>query len=224
MPPKSDAAVHAHHAPRPSTSPKGPSRPVTAPNDHAVADGSGPPVVKLPQEEIDKSVVRLVRPLRKQVDLPPIVKAVVETDAQLQQMIKRLYEDCPKAAKVKQEQFEHRLQESRHLPAPKEVDSSELSTIVNRLFDASLTTSREQLKKLRARYVPPEHGEKLTKEKQTEVVSRLYDKSRAQSADSRAKLYEQYVLQKMPKMAKLTKDDIQQASKRMYEVKKGGAS
>ena len=49
------------------------------------------PSKKLPQAEIDASVVRLVRPLRKPVELPPVVPHRFDSKEHIEQRIQRLY-------------------------------------------------------------------------------------------------------------------------------------
>jgi hypothetical protein len=176
---------------------------------------------KLPQEQIDNSVQRLVRQLRKPVELPPVVapKPFPSPTAQ-DAMVKRLYVDGPASTKRRLESFEQKLVSQHHMHETKKLDSSEISATVQRLFDTAIAQSQAEVQKLRSKLEPPRKEEKLTKETQQAVNERLYAKARAQTAERSSKLYEEYVVKKLPQMAKLPKADIQAAAKRMYDVKK----
>ena len=184
-------------------------------------DPGSPPSKKLPQEDIDKSCTRLHGTTRKTTELGPIVERRALTKDVEEASVRRLYEQSVAQHKRKLEEAEKKAHAMSGVTESKKIDETEVQEAVTRLYQRSMDQQRMTEKRLEERYAPPIKKNRLpSKEAQVEVSTRLCNTSSDKNRESKSKLYDKYVAEQAPKMAKRTAAQIKEAAERLYSTGK----
>lgn len=178
-----------------------------------------PRKVKLPQEQIDKSVVRLYSSHRKERPLKDLVETKQLTQEQQDSSIKRLYSQSVEAQKNAVAALEKRLTANQTVgqPAPKVLEVHEISEAVARLYDQARQKKEYSTEKLAKKYVPPKEEHRLSADHQTEVNDRLFRKACSSAQSSRAALYDKFVTQHLPTGKKRSAEEWSTTVARLYQ-------
>lgn len=191
-----------------------------------VGSRPGSPSKKLSKEEVEASANRLAQSHRKEVQLKPLVISRKLTAEETQHSVQRLYKDSIEVSKKKREISAQRAHRGDHSD-PKKIDDGQLSEMVVRLHDRSAEQKQKKMEALIKKVDSATRGgdsrpatgvgRKLSASEQNAVAMRLHDESPSKARDNKAKLFEKYVLSKVPKAAAMNDDEIAQASARLYK-------
>lgn len=178
---------------------------------------------KLTQDELQRSANRLATTTRTQVALKPLVESSKLSKEQEEKSIKRLYEESIASQKRKQAELEKRHEEStspKHLSHTRALAPSEEQEAVSRLYDKSIEHKHIVQAELEKKFSTQQPRKRLDGGTQSEVNQRLYLDSISKHRDGHTKLYEKYVLEQEPKMAKRTAEELRSSAAKLHAGEK----
>lgn len=100
----------------------------------------------------------------------------------------------------------------------KVVPQEEIAELVTRMHDRSAEVAKKKAEVLAAKYQRPETAatRKLTKAEEVGVGTRLCTESSAAIRSNKEKLYEKYLLSRLPKGSHRTTEELIECSSRLY--------
>lgn len=190
------------------------SRPATV-DDAAVR----PAGKKLPQEDIDKSCARLHTTQRKTRELPPLVEKRTLTKDTEEASVRRLYEQAMQLQQRRAAELEKKVHAQSGLVESKKMEETEVTDAVNRLYQQHAEQKKRSAQSLATKYAPEPERKKLpSPAAQQESNTRMCDEAAEKARSSKARLYDKYVTQQLPKMAKRSAAELTETAKRLYVV------
>ena len=178
------------------------------------------PPRKLTQEELEKSAARLTQVTRKEVLLKDLVPHHQLSKDDEERAIKRLYSDALEAKARKKEQLAQKERDAHSKDhTERRLDQAEEQEAISRLYEKAIEAKRTELEGLTKKFVDGQESKKLDKDTQEAVNTRLYTESGTKHREGRAKLFEKYVVDREPKAAKMTKEQLAESSARLTSKK-----
>jgi hypothetical protein len=172
---------------------------------------------KLSEEELARSTQRLTGASRAEVKLKPLVESVKLSKSDEEKSVKRLYDEAVAAQKRKHTELEKRHEESSPKPTGvRALAQSEEQDAISRLYDKSIYHMQTVQAELEKKFVPELSNKKPDGTAQQDVNSRLYTDSMAKQKDGKSKLYDKYILDVEPKMAKRTKEELKASAAKLH--------
>lgn len=194
------------------------TRPPTREKPSTAPAGAPRRIVHLSPEQIEKSANRLSHRREKTVNLPQLVPRRVLTAEEEEKSVHRLHDASIQAKQHTISALEGRFVTSRRSPR-KKVEQHVLDEAVTRMYQQSMAQKREGLEKLRRQLVAEPAPVTLSGSDIKKMADRLCHSSAKSATDARTRLYEKYVLEKAPKVAKLSRVQISAAASRLSSVK-----
>eukprot|EP00744_Colponema_vietnamica_P021178 GILI01030202.1.p1 GENE.GILI01030202.1~~GILI01030202.1.p1 ORF type:complete len:240 (-),score=21.06 GILI01030202.1:59-733(-) len=175
------------------------------------------PSKKMTREEIEHSTSRMHSMSRKSKELPPILKSKVFTKEQEDKSTSRLYRDAVETQKKKRELSAERVRKSERCET-KVVPQEEIAEMVVRMHDKTAEIAKRKAEVLVGKYQRPDtaNHRKLTKAEETGVGQRLCTESSASIRSNKGKLYEKYLLDRLPKGSPRSQEELIDCSARLY--------
>ena len=170
---------------------------------------------KLAPEDVEKSANRLSAPKKPPKELPPIVKSRHLAKEEEEQSVARLYDQSVRQMNSKREASLQKVLQKSVKPEQKSLDTHEIAGMVDRLCERSVAERESALERLRGRYAPEKKSKKLKIDEQSTVNSRLYQEQLQKSVEAKQKLFQKYILEKEPKMAKRSKHECADTASRL---------
>jgi hypothetical protein len=175
---------------------------------------------KLSAEEIERSAQRLTQVTRKEVVLKDLVPHHQLSKDDEERAIKRLYSDALEAKARKKEQLAQKEKTANSKDhTERRLDQAEEQEAISRLYEKAIESRRAEMEGLTQKLAAPLENKKLDKEAQEVVNTRLYTESGNKHRESRTKLFEKYVVDREPKSAKMTKEQLAESAARLTAKK-----
>lgn len=191
----------------------------TTAHSTAAASSTGQSPRKLTQEELQRSANRLATTTRPQVTLKPLVESSKLSKEQEEHSIKRLYDESIASQKRRQAELLKRQEEAtspKHLSTARALAPAEEQEAVSRLYERSLEHKQIVRAELEKKFSTQPSRKRLDAAAQSDVNQRLYGDSISKHRDGHTKLFEKYILDQEPKMAKRTAEELRTSAAKLH--------
>lgn len=163
---------------------------------------------KLTVEEIEKLGHRLCTPKKATKELPALVKKVTLSPENETKSVERLYTQAIASRNHNHEALVNKVMAKAPKAESKKMDQQEMAGMVDRLHERSMSERTATMNRLVVKFVGEEKHSKLSPDQQESICSRLYAVSRTKTTETKAALYEKYVLDREPKVKAVSKAEL----------------
>lgn len=185
-------------------------------DDFNATNGSKAPK-RLTPEEIEASASRMSSVRRKEMTLPDLVPKRTLNKSQEEASVRRLHDQAAMMAQRRAEAAEKKQDAAKNSGKTHALDEQQLGDAINRLYNRSVLIKQETSNKLEKKYIEEHKRSKFTRAQQSAVNDRLFNESRAKTADRKTRLFDRYVTDNLPKCAKRTEAQWSETADRLYQ-------